>query len=116
MSAPQLHAVPNNVNEVPYQDASLDIWDTKYRLKTRDGELVDQTLDDSYERVAQGNHTRDEVEDDDEEEEQDDLFDEEEEEEEEVKPKPKPRKSRRKTPKKKVVVEEEEEDDDDPPW
>ena len=52
MTAPQLHAVPNNVNEVPYQDASLDIWDTKYRLKTRDGELVDQTLDDTYERVA----------------------------------------------------------------
>lgn len=52
MTAPQLHAVPNNVNEVPYQDASLDIWDTKYRLKTRDGELVDQNLDDSYERVA----------------------------------------------------------------
>ena len=52
MTAPLLHAVPNNVNEVPYQDASLDIWDTKYRLKTRDGDLVDQTLDDSYERVA----------------------------------------------------------------
>ena len=52
MTAPKLHAVPNNVNEVPYQDASLDIWDTKYRLKTRDGDLVDMTLDDSYERVA----------------------------------------------------------------
>ena len=52
MTAPLLHAVPNNVNEVPYQDASLDIWDTKYRLKTRDGELVDITLDDTYERVA----------------------------------------------------------------
>ena len=52
MTAPQLHAVPNNVSEVPYQDASLDIWDTKYRLKTREGDLVDKTLDDTYERVA----------------------------------------------------------------
>ena len=52
MTAPQLHAVPNNINEVPYQDASLDIWDTKYRLKTKEGDSVDQSLDDSYERVA----------------------------------------------------------------
>jgi len=52
MTAMQLQAVPNNVNEVPFQEASLDIWDTKYRLKTKDGEHVDQTLDNSYERVA----------------------------------------------------------------
>ena len=52
MTAPLLHAVPNNINEVPYQEASMDIWDTKYRLKTREGEAVDQSLDDSYERVA----------------------------------------------------------------
>lgn len=52
MTVPQLHAVPNNINEVPYQEASLDIWDTKYRLKTKEGDAVDQSLDDSYERVA----------------------------------------------------------------
>ena len=52
MTAPQLHAVPNNVNEVPYQEASLDIWDTKYRLKAKDGSDVDQSIDDSYARVA----------------------------------------------------------------
>ena len=52
MTAPQLHAVPNNINEVPFQEASLDIWDTKYRLKTKEGDSVDQSLDDSYERVA----------------------------------------------------------------
>ncbi|MFC1588854.1 adenosylcobalamin-dependent ribonucleoside-diphosphate reductase [Pseudomonadota bacterium] len=52
MSAPKLQAVPNTVNEVPYQEASLDIWDTKYRLKTKEGEPVDQNLDDTYERVA----------------------------------------------------------------
>jgi len=53
MTATQLQAVPNNVNEVPYQEASLDIWDTKYRLKTKDGDLVDQTIDETFERVAQ---------------------------------------------------------------
>ena len=52
MSAPQLQAVPNNINEVPYQDASLDIWDTKYRLKTKNGEAVDSDVDASFARVA----------------------------------------------------------------
>ncbi len=52
MSAPQLQAVPNNINEVPYQEASLDIWDTKYRLKTKTGEGVDNSIDDTFERVA----------------------------------------------------------------
>lgn len=52
MSAPQLQAVPNNINEVPYQAASLDIWDTKYRLKTKSGEAVDQSIDDTFARVA----------------------------------------------------------------
>jgi len=57
MSA-QLHAVPNNmptekkVTEITLQDASLDIWDTKYRLKTKEGEAVDQTIDDTFQRVA----------------------------------------------------------------
>jgi len=52
MSAPQLQAVPNNINEVPYQEASLDIWDTKYRLKTKNGDAVDNDVDASFERVA----------------------------------------------------------------
>ena len=52
MSAPQLQAVPNNVNEVPFQEASLDIWDTKYRLKSKTGEAVDNDIDESYARVA----------------------------------------------------------------
>ena len=52
MSAPQLQAVPNNINEVPFQEASLDIWDTKYRLKTKTGEAVDNSIDETYERVA----------------------------------------------------------------
>ena len=52
MTAPQLHAVPNNVNEVPYQPASLDIWDTKYRLKAKNGVPVDENIDATFERVA----------------------------------------------------------------
>ena len=37
---------------IPLQDASLDIWDKKYRLKSRDGENVDANLDATYQRVA----------------------------------------------------------------
>ena len=42
----------NNQKEVPMQSVSLDIWDKKYRLKTKQGEYVDQNMDDSYSRVA----------------------------------------------------------------
>jgi ribonucleoside-diphosphate reductase alpha chain len=38
--------------EVPLQPASLDIWDKKYRLKTKQGEPVDATVDDTWSRVA----------------------------------------------------------------
>jgi ribonucleoside-diphosphate reductase alpha chain len=38
--------------DIPLQQASLDIWDTKYRLKTKTGEPVDRDIDASYERVA----------------------------------------------------------------
>ncbi len=48
----QLHAIPNTVTEIALQDASQDIWDIKYRLKTKEGEAVDQTIDDTYKRVA----------------------------------------------------------------
>lgn len=34
------------------QPASLDIWDTKYRLKTKQGEPVDLEVNDSFNRVA----------------------------------------------------------------
>jgi len=42
----------NDQKEVPMQSVSLDIWDKKYRLKTKQGEHVDQNMDDSYSRVA----------------------------------------------------------------
>ncbi|WP_151193586.1 adenosylcobalamin-dependent ribonucleoside-diphosphate reductase [Cysteiniphilum sp. JM-1] len=37
---------------IDFQAASLDIWDSKYRLKTRLGEPVDQDIDATYQRVA----------------------------------------------------------------
>ncbi len=38
--------------QLPLQETSLDIWDKKYRLKTKDGEPVDNTVDETLERVA----------------------------------------------------------------
>lgn len=38
--------------EIPLQPASWDIWDKKYRLTTKQGEPVDQAIDDTYRRVA----------------------------------------------------------------
>mgnify|MGYP000262282144 CR=1 FL=1 len=38
--------------EISYQAASIDIWDKKYRLKTKDGRAVDQSMDETYQRVA----------------------------------------------------------------
>lgn len=40
------------ISQVPMQPVSLDIWDKKYRLKTKQGKHVDQDIDDSYCRVA----------------------------------------------------------------
>ena len=40
-------------HSIPMQEASLDIWDKKYRLKTKDNEVVDATIDETYQRVAQ---------------------------------------------------------------
>lgn len=37
---------------VPFQPASLDIWETKYQLKGKTGEIVDQSIEASYDRVA----------------------------------------------------------------
>ena len=39
--------------KITFQDASIDIWDKKYRLKTKDGTPVDETLEDTYRRVAE---------------------------------------------------------------
>ena len=40
------------VADIPFQPASQDIWSTKYRLMAKDGTVVDETMDDTYRRVA----------------------------------------------------------------
>ena len=43
---------PRDINAIPFQDASLDIWDKKYRLVSKSGEPIDKTMDETYQRVA----------------------------------------------------------------
>ncbi len=38
--------------EIAFQEASLDIWDKKYRLKAKSGEVIDRDIDETYKRVA----------------------------------------------------------------
>src|SRR6188768_2437533 len=38
--------------DIALQEASLNIWDTKYRLKTKSGEPVDRDIEGTYQRVA----------------------------------------------------------------
>ncbi len=52
MNSVQLKSVSTGVAAIPLQDASQDIWDKKYRLKRKDGVPVDQSIDDTYQRVA----------------------------------------------------------------
>jgi ribonucleoside-diphosphate reductase alpha chain len=44
--------VTRDVDSIPFQEASLDIWDKKYRLTSKDGQALDGTMDDTYKRVA----------------------------------------------------------------
>ena len=37
---------------IPFQEASIDIWDKKYRLTAKDGTPIDRSMDDTYKRVA----------------------------------------------------------------
>ncbi len=43
---------PKDVDQIPFQEASLDIWDRKYRLIAKDGSPIDVTMDDTWRRVA----------------------------------------------------------------
>src|ERR1700722_8426967 len=43
---------PKDVGNIPYQEASYDIWDKKYRLIAKDGSPIDRSMDDTYKRVA----------------------------------------------------------------
>jgi ribonucleoside-diphosphate reductase alpha chain len=40
------------IADIALQEASLNIWDTKYRLKTKAGEAVDRDINGTFERVA----------------------------------------------------------------
>jgi ribonucleoside-diphosphate reductase alpha chain len=42
----------SDVGSIPYQEASFDIWDKKYRLTSKDGTPIDKSMDDTYKRVA----------------------------------------------------------------
>jgi len=52
MKPARLKLVSDDVTMISLQEASLDIWDKKYRLKSKDGEVIDQTIDDTYRRIA----------------------------------------------------------------
>jgi ribonucleoside-diphosphate reductase alpha chain len=43
---------PKDVGDIPFQEASFDIWDKKYRLTAKDGSPIDNSMDDTYKRVA----------------------------------------------------------------
>ena len=52
MSTVRLEAVARETVDIPLQPASFDIWDKKYRLKSKRGEAVDETIDGTFKRVA----------------------------------------------------------------
>ncbi len=54
-----LKAVPSESTEeeseeirIPFQSVSEDIWDKKYRLKSKKGDFVDKDINETYQRVA----------------------------------------------------------------
>lgn len=51
MSTVRLEAVVSS-RAVPMQPASWDIWDKKYRLKSKQGDPIDGSIDETYQRVA----------------------------------------------------------------
>jgi ribonucleoside-diphosphate reductase alpha chain len=52
MKAVKLYSLPSATAEIPLQAASYDIWDKKYRLKTKNGEALDRDIQGTYERIA----------------------------------------------------------------
>jgi ribonucleotide reductase alpha subunit len=52
MEAVKITPEPSAWREIPFQPASLDIWDKKYRLKTKSGEILDEDIHATYRRVA----------------------------------------------------------------
>ena len=54
MKVAPIESLHTAVEDIPFQTASVDIWDKKYRLKRKDGHVIDETIDDTYKRVANG--------------------------------------------------------------
>src|SRR4249919_1036697 len=52
MSTVRLEDLARGAATIPLQPASFDIWDKKYRLKTKSGAAVDTSIDHSYQRIA----------------------------------------------------------------
>ncbi len=44
--------INQDVPVIPLQPASVDIWDKKYRLKSKDGKIIDENVEDTFIRVA----------------------------------------------------------------
>jgi len=42
----------SDIDSIPFQEASLDIWEKKYRLVSKSGDPIDKSMDDTYCRVA----------------------------------------------------------------
>ncbi|MDB4068946.1 adenosylcobalamin-dependent ribonucleoside-diphosphate reductase [Pseudomonadales bacterium] len=47
-----LKAISKTISEIKFQETSIDIWENKYCLKTKQGVALDVTMDDTYKRVA----------------------------------------------------------------
>ena len=47
-----VHLDMHKTTDIEFQAASVDIWDTKYRLSAKDGVPIDGSIDDTYRRVA----------------------------------------------------------------
>jgi len=52
MSSVRLESLAREIVDIPLQPASFDIWDKKYRLKSKRNESIDGTIDDTYKRIA----------------------------------------------------------------
>ncbi len=52
MSSVQVEAIDADSQDIPLQEASLDIWDKKYRLRSKTGEIIDEDIDATFKRVA----------------------------------------------------------------
>lgn len=52
MTTVRAPAAQRDAVDIPLQPASQDIWDKKYRLRTKSGEPVDGSVDETWQRVA----------------------------------------------------------------